>query len=164
MFDSSKRLKQRAGSVVALIDMSTSPALREIPLRSTGYGSAAALGGMALWLVFAALGVERAYPALLLGLGVGLATRAGASYLWPAIQGLSTGITAFALVLGQYLAVRQAVADDLRALGHVGGVPWILAPDAMLEITFSWLGLYPLDIVFWVGALAIAWLVPAARS
>lgn len=137
---------------------------QRFPTRAVAAGAAAGFGGIAIWVLLAGVaGEERSFAAVLIGLLVGYAARTVAKPLWWQVQVVSVAITIPALFVGQYLAVRQHVMSDLAATGNPSAVPLLLDPMSTATVVFSWLGLYPFDLLLWVIGIAVAWLVPLSR-
>lgn len=117
--------------------------------------------GSTLWLLIAIAGdLERAVPALLVGLMAGGATR-----LEPrrgrATQLIALLLTIAGLTIVQYLAVRHSVVTDLVDAGTDRSVPMLLSPSSMWSVTFGWLRVYPIDAVFWILSATAAFALPA---
>jgi len=119
----------------------------------------AALGSI-LWVLIAIAGdLERAIPALLVGIFSGAATRLTPKRGRPA-QLLALTFTIIGLAIVQYLVVRHAIVTQLVETGDGRSVPMLLSPASMWFVTFGWLRVYPADAIFWVLSAALAFLLP----
>ena len=123
---------------------------------------AGALVGGALWLLIAiAADLERAIPAILVGILAGAATRVQQFDHGRAAQIFALIITLLLLVVIQYFVVRQTIVGDLADAGQDRSIPMLLSIDGMWRVTFGWLRVYPVDLISWAVSLAAAYLLPA---
>ncbi|MGI9648508.1 MAG: hypothetical protein ACR2OI_08320 [Acidimicrobiia bacterium] len=131
------------------------------PYRATLLSLIGAALGSTLWLLLAIAGdLERAFPALLVGLLAGGATRLEPRRGRP-VQVAALAFTLVCLTIVQYLVVRHAIVTDLVDAGADRSVPMLLSPASMWSVTFGWLRIYPIDAVFWVLSAAAALALPA---
>ena len=151
-------LKPVAGYDVSLI-MRTS-----FPTRAALLGVLGALLGATLWVLIAiAADLERAIPAILVGVFAGAATRIEPRRGRPA-QIVALVVTLIGLIAVQYFVVRHAVVTELVDAGRDRSIPMLLSPASMWSVTFGWLRVYPIDIVFWVTSATAAFLLPAGAG
>jgi hypothetical protein len=132
------------------------------PVRAVLLSVFGALLGSTLWVLIAvAADLERAIPALLVGVFAGAATR-----IEPArgrsAQLASLAATLVGLTVAQYFVVRHGVVTGLA--GADTSIPLLLSPGSMWSATFGWLRVYPIDIVFWAVSVAAAVLLPAGAG
>lgn len=119
----------------------------------------AALGSV-LWVLIAIAGdLERAIPALLVGIFAGAATRLAPRRGLPA-QVVALTFTLVGLVIVQYLVVRHAVVTELVESGADRSVPMLLSPASIWFVTFGWLRVYPADAAFWILSAIAAFTLP----
>ncbi len=134
------------------------------PIRAVLLSVSGALIGSLLWLLIAgAANLERAIPAILVGVFAGAAARLEPHRGMPT-QLVSFVITLIGLTVVQYLVVRQAVVNDLADAGLDQSIPMLLSPGSMWSVTFGWLRVYPVDILFWALSGATAFLLPRDES
>jgi len=134
------------------------------PTRAVLLSLLGAILGSSLWLLIAiAANFEQAFPALLVGVMAGAATR-----IEPrrgrTVQLMAMVATIVGLIVAQYLVVRHAVVNELVDTGGDRSIPMLLSPASMWSVTFGWLRSYPLDIVFWAASGAAAFLLPLGSS
>jgi hypothetical protein len=137
------------------------PVNGSFPYRAALLSLIGAALGSTLWVLIAIAGdLERAVPALLVGLMAGGATR-----LEPrrgrVIQLTALVLTLAGLTIVQYLVVRHSVVTDLVNSGVDRSVPMLLSPASMWSVTFGWLRVYPVDAVFWILSAAAAFALPS---
>ena len=150
-------LKYRYGS-----DVSNS---MTYPLRAFILSVIGALIGGALWLLIAiAADLERAIPAILVGVLAGAATRLEPFTRGLAAQVFSVIVALLVIVIVQYFVVRHAVVEDLVAAGRDRSIPMLLSIEGMWRVTFGWLRTYPVDLIPWAVSLAAAFLLPAGAG
>ena len=134
------------------------------PIRASLLSILGAILGGTLWMLIAiAADLERAVPALLVGLLAGAATR-----LEPLRGGRAQVVavvaTVITLTVVQYVVVRHAVVNELVGTGVDRSISLLLDPGSMLNVTFSWLRIYPIDAVIWALSLAAAYLLPSGAA
>lgn len=135
------------------------------PIRAFVLSFMGAVTGGALWLLIAiAANLERAIPAILVGVLSGAATRLELFNRGRAAQVFSFSITLFVLIVIQYFVVRQAIVGELVDAGENRSVPMLLSLDGMWRVTFGWLRVYPVDVISWAAALGAAFLLPAGAA
>ena len=116
--------------------------------------------GSLLWALTAiSADLERALPALLVGIFAGafplLAPDRG-----PAVRIFAIVFTLLGLVVTQYFVVRHSVVTELVESGADRSIPMFLSPGSTAFVTFGWLRVYPVDALLWVVAAAFAAAVP----
>lgn len=159
MFDTCQTEKTLESNIEVSAPMRTSFPIRALLLSLSG-----ALIGSLLWLLIAeAANLERAIPAILIGVFAGAAARLEPHRGMPT-QLVSLAITLIGLTVVQYLVVRRAVVNDLADAGLVQSIPMLLSPGSMWSVTFGWLRVYPVDILFWAVSAAAAFLLPRGES
>lgn len=137
------------------------PMYTSFPIRAVLLSLTGALLGSTLWLLIAlAADLERAIPALLVGVFAGAATRIE-PWRGRATQLFSLAFTLVGLMIVQYFVLRHAVVTQLVDAGESSSIPMLLSPAATLSVTFGWLRIYPIDTVFWAVAAAAGYLLPA---
>ncbi len=135
------------------------------PIRAFVLSFIGALIGGALWLLIAiAADLERAIPAILVGVLAGAATRLESFNRGPAAQVFSVIVTLLVMVIIQYFVVRQAVIGDLVSAGRDRSIPLLLSFEGMWRITFGWLSTYPVDLISWAAGLMAAFLLPVGAE
>ena len=135
--------------------MSSSLPLRAVVLSLLG----AAIGG-SLWILTAiSADLERALPALLIGIFAGLAPRLETER-GRLVQVSALVFTIVGLVVVQYFVVRHAIVSDLVDQS----VPVLLSPGSMAFVTFGWLRVYPIDALLWVVTGALAFVLPSGSD
>lgn len=161
MFDvcqTEETLKPTAGCDVSV------PMRPSFPIRAVLLSGLGALLGSSLWLLIAiAANLERAIPAVLVGVLAGAATRIEPNRGLPT-QLASLAVTLIGLTIVQYLVVRHAVVNELVETGQDRSIPLLLSPGSMWSVTFGWLRVYPIDIVPWAVSAAAAFLLPLGTS
>ncbi len=136
------------------------PMRTSFPIRAALLSLFGALVGSSLWLLIASVAnLERAIPAVLIGVFAGAATRVE-SHRGLSAQLVSLVITLIGLAVVQYLVVRRAVVHDVVDAGLDQSIPLFLSPGSMWSVTFGWLRVYPVDILFWALSAATAFLLP----
>lgn len=130
------------------------------PSRAVALSLLGAVLGSLLWVLTAISGdLERAFPALLIGLFAGAAPR-----LEPdrgrVVQVLALAFTLVGLVVVQYFVVRHAVVTDLVAMGRDRSIPMFLSPASTVFVTFGWLRVYPIDAMLWAASAVLAFVLP----
>ena len=135
--------------------MSPSRDLRAVMLALFG-----AVIGSLLWALTAiSADLERAVPALLVGIFAGafplLAPDRGNAARLGAIL-----FTVLGLIITQYFVIRHAVVTELVETGGNRSIPMFLSPGSMAFVTFGWLRVYLVDAAFWAGAVLFAALLP----
>lgn len=135
------------------------------PIRAFSLSLLGALIGGTLWLLIAiAANLERAIPAILVGVLAGAATRLEPFHRGRAAQVFSVAMTLLVLVVIQYFVIRHAVVGDLVDDGLNRSAPMFLSFDSMWRVTFGWLRVYPVDLISWVVALGAAFVLPAGLA
>ncbi len=135
------------------------------PIRAFVLSFIGALIGGALWLLIAiAADLERAIPAILVGVLAGAATRLEPFNRGPAAQVFSVIVTLLVMVIIQYFVVRQAVVGDLVSAGRDRSIPFLLSFEGMWRVTFGWLRTYPVDLISWAAGLMAAFLLPVGAA
>ncbi|MBT8193273.1 MAG: hypothetical protein HKO63_04275 [Acidimicrobiia bacterium] len=130
------------------------------PVRAALLSVLGAVLGAVLWVLIAiAADLERAYPAILVGLLAGAAPRIEPRRGRP-VQILALVMTVIGLVIVQYFVVRHSVVTELVENGRNRSLPMFLSPAAMWSVTFGWLRVYPIDAVVWVVSAAAAFALP----
>ena len=130
------------------------------PVRAALLSVLGAVLGAVLWVLIAiAADLERAYPAILVGLLAGAAPRIEPRRGRP-VQILALVMTVIGLVIVQYFVVRHSVVTELVENGRNRSLPMFLSPAAMWSVTFGWLRVYPIDAVMWVVSAAAAFALP----
>ena len=130
------------------------------PLRAVMLSLLGAVIGSLLWVLTAiSADLERALPALLVGVFAGTAPR-----LEPvrgrAVQVAALIFTLLGLIVVQYFVVRHAVVTELVETGRDRSIPMFLSPASMANVTFSWLRVYPADGLLWAMSAALAFTLP----
>ena len=134
------------------------------PVRAALLSVLGAVLGAVLWVLIAiAADLERAYPAILVGLLAGAAPRIEPRRGRP-VQILALVMTVVGLAIVQYFVVRHSVVTELVDAGRNRSLPMFLSPAAMWSVTFGWLRVYPIDAVMWVVSAAAAFALPAVPS
>lgn len=131
------------------------------PYRAVLLSILGAVMGSILWVLIAIAGdVDRAIPALLIGIFAGTAPR-----LEPRrderVRLVAIMLTLVGLVVVQYFVLRHAVVTELVETGRDRSIPMFLSPGAMWSVTFGWLRIYPIDALLWAFSLAAAAVLPA---
>ncbi len=140
------------------------PMKAPFPARAALLGVMGALLGSILWLLIAIAGnLERAIPAILVGVFGGVATRIEPRRGRPA-QVVTLVATLIGLTVVQYFVVRYSIITERAGLGIDRSAPVLLAPAAMWSVTFGWLRVFPVDVVFWVVSAALAYWLPGRPS
>mgnify|MGYP001818718402 CR=1 FL=1 len=130
------------------------------PVRAALLSVLGAVLGAVLWVLIAiAADLERAYPAILVGLLAGAAPRIEPRRGRP-VQILALVMTVIGLAIVQYFVVRHSVVTELVENGRNRSLPMFLSPAAMWSVTFGWLRVYPIDAVMWVVSAAAAFALP----
>ena len=127
-------------------------------------GLAAAVVGTLVWYgVVIITDYQLGFIAVGVGwlIGMGVAFGAGRKR-GPALQGISVAITLAALVVSQYLIVRQ-FAVELLAEEGITGLPLLLPLDLMIDLVVTSIGENLITLVFWAIALWAALSTPARR-
>jgi len=140
------------------------PMTPTFPVRAAFLAVLGAVLGAVLWVLIAIAGdLERAFPALLVGLLAGAAPR-----LEPrrgrSTQMLALLMTMIGLTIVQYFVVRHAVVTELVDAGLNRSLPMFLSPASMWSVTFGWLQVYPVDTIMWALSAAAAFVLPAVPS
>ena len=132
------------------------------PIRAFMLSSIGALIGGTLWLLIAiAADLERAIPAIAVGVLAGAATRLEPFNRGLAAQVFSVVVTLLVMVIIQYFVVRHAVVEVFVTNGQDRSVPILLSFGDMWRVTFGWLRVYPVDLISWAVSLGAAFLLPA---
>ena len=123
----------------------------------------AVLGGV-LWILIAiAADLERAVPALLVGVLAGAAPR-----IEPHRNRSTRVIALLATLVGmaivQYFVVRHSIVTGLVDAGGDRSLPMFLSPASMWFVTFGWLRVYPIDGIFWAISAMAAILLPHRQA
>lgn len=121
----------------------------------------AAIGGTVWLLIAIAADLERAIPALLVGILAGAATRLEPFNRGRPAQTFSVLVTLLVMIIVQYFVARHAVVGDLVDAGQSRSVPLLLSFEGMWRVTFGWLRVYPVDLISWAVGLGAAFLLPA---
>ncbi len=137
----------------------------DYPIRAFVLSFIGAVSGGVLWLLIAiAADLERAIPAILVGVMSGAATRLEIFNRGRPAQLFSLCITGAVMVIVQYFVIRHAIVGDLVDAGDDRSVPMLLSLDGMWRVTFGWLKVYPVDLISWAAGLGAAFLLPAGAG
>ena len=130
------------------------------PVRAALLSVLGAVLGAILWVLIAiAADLERAIPALLVGLLAGAAPRIEPRRGRP-VQVLALVLTVAGLTIVQYFVVRHSVVTELVDAGRDRSLPMFLSPAAMWSVTFGWLRVYPVDALMWALSAVAGFLLP----
>ena len=132
------------------------------PIRAYILSFIGALLGGALWLLIAiAADLDRAIPAILVGVLAGAATRLEPFNRGRPAQVFSAIAALIVMTVIQYFVVRHSVVEIFVADGENRSIPLLLSFNDMWRVTFGWLRVNPLDIIPWAVSLGAAFLLPA---
>lgn len=136
------------------------PMAAAIPSRAVALSAFGAALGSLLWVLTAiAADLERAIPAVLIGLFAGAAPRLE-PHRGRITRVVAVVLTVVGLVVVQYFVLRHAVVTDLVATGRDRSIPMFLSPGSMAFVTFGWLRVYPVDALLWLVSAALAFMLP----
>ena len=134
------------------------------PVRAAILSVLGAVLGAVLWVLIAiAADLERAVPALLVGLFAGAATRIE-PHRNRSTQVVALLATLVGMALVQYFVVRHSIVTGLVDAGADRSLPMFLSPASMWFVTFGWLRVYPVDAIFWAISAMAAIVLPRHRA
>lgn len=134
------------------------------PIRALLLAVTGALLGSVLWVLIDIAGNwESSFPALLVGVFAGAATRIEPRR-GPTAQVAALIVTLIGMTVVQYLVVRYAIVTDRVDQDLSRSADLFLSPAAMWKVTFGWLWVYPLNIIPWVVSAAAAFWLPAGAD
>ena len=134
------------------------------PVRAAILSVLGAVLGAVLWVLIAiAADLERAVPALLVGVFAGAASRIE-PHRNRSTQVMALLATVVGMTIVQYFVVRHSIVTGLVDSGADRSVPMFLSASSMWSVTFGWLRVYPVDAIFWAISAAAAFVLPRHRA